>query len=318
QAELITRLQQQSGASASQQANWGITVDFRAKETRICIIHHLKKSQGSPWLACQFIKYHPSRVLTIVYQPFALGTLAILTYKEAKINTRRRNLFGYIIFSTSALVVLVVSTIIICITSSTYSITICWTYIGICIISGAFGVADAHVQGGMVGDLSFMLPEFTQVMFVRMPLQFAEDLDILLSNAAATTEWAYTPSSRVMPQTDETAEEFHTPHDAEFHDDADLEVVHPSELNKKWSSNTDGSSTKSTTKNKFTGAALLNKTLDCIVNVVESSSVSSTQTSSRYPSIAECLAKLESIRGVSPDDELYVWAARLFLRDKRQ
>ncbi|KAF5959563.1 hypothetical protein HYC85_000772, partial [Camellia sinensis] len=50
---------------------------------------------------------HPSRVLTLVYQPFALGTLAILTYKEAKINTRRRNLFGYIIFSTSALDVLV-------------------------------------------------------------------------------------------------------------------------------------------------------------------------------------------------------------------
>ncbi|KAF5939770.1 hypothetical protein HYC85_024029 [Camellia sinensis] len=37
------------------------------------------------------------------------------------------------------------------------------TYIGICIISSAFGVADAHVQGGMVGDLSFMLPEFMQL-----------------------------------------------------------------------------------------------------------------------------------------------------------
>ncbi|KAL6975747.1 Epsin-3, clathrin recruitment and traffic between the Golgi and endosome [Sarracenia purpurea var. burkii] len=36
------------------------------------------------------------------------------------------------------------------------------TFIGICLISGAFGVADAHVQGGMVGDLSFMLPEFIQ------------------------------------------------------------------------------------------------------------------------------------------------------------
>ncbi|KAG5551842.1 hypothetical protein RHGRI_010071 [Rhododendron griersonianum] len=39
------------------------------------------------------------------------------------------------------------------------------TYIGICFISGAFGVADAHVQGGMVGDLSYMLPEFIQVGF---------------------------------------------------------------------------------------------------------------------------------------------------------
>nr|GMD78163.1 equilibrative nucleotide transporter 3-like [Ipomoea batatas] len=36
------------------------------------------------------------------------------------------------------------------------------TYIGICAISGAFGVADAHVQGGMVGDLSFMSPELVQ------------------------------------------------------------------------------------------------------------------------------------------------------------
>lgn len=36
-------------------------------------------------------------------------------------------------------------------------------FIGLCAISGAFGVADAHVQGGMVGDLSFMHPDFVQV-----------------------------------------------------------------------------------------------------------------------------------------------------------
>ncbi|CAL5402645.1 unnamed protein product [Camellia sinensis] len=121
-----------------------------------------------------------------------------------------------------------------------------------------------------------------------------------------------------MPHTDETPEEFYTPHDAEFHDDADLEVVHHSKLNKKRSSNTDGSSTKSKTKTKkkFIGTSLLNKTFDRIVNVVESSSVTLTQTSSRYPLIVECLTKLESIPGVSLDDELYVWVARLFLRDK--
>ncbi|KAL7183522.1 hypothetical protein ACSBR2_025841 [Camellia fascicularis] len=72
------------------------------------------------------------------------------------------------------------------------------------------------------------------------------------------------------------------------------------------------------TKKKFTGAALLNKRLHCIVNVVESSLATSTQTSSRYLSIAECLVKLKSIPSVSSDDELYVWAARLFLRDKRR
>jgi equilibrative nucleoside transporter 1/2/3 len=37
------------------------------------------------------------------------------------------------------------------------------TFIGICVCSGLFGIADAHVQGGMVGDLSYMLPEFIQV-----------------------------------------------------------------------------------------------------------------------------------------------------------
>lgn len=36
-------------------------------------------------------------------------------------------------------------------------------YIGLCALSACFGVADAHVQGGMVGDLSFMCPEFIQV-----------------------------------------------------------------------------------------------------------------------------------------------------------
>lgn len=41
-------------------------------------------------------------------------------------------------------------------------------FIGVCIISACFGVADAHVQGGMVGDLSFMCPEFLQVLFLLM------------------------------------------------------------------------------------------------------------------------------------------------------
>jgi len=54
-------------------------------------------------------KYHPSRVLTLVYQPFAVGTLAVLAYNEAKLNTRIRNMFGYILFFISTLLVLIVS-----------------------------------------------------------------------------------------------------------------------------------------------------------------------------------------------------------------
>ncbi|KAL5701926.1 Epsin-3 [Ranunculus cassubicifolius] len=41
-------------------------------------------------------------------------------------------------------------------------------FIGICIASAAFGVADAHVQGGMVGDLSFMSPDFVQSFLAGM------------------------------------------------------------------------------------------------------------------------------------------------------
>ncbi|KAF5950004.1 hypothetical protein HYC85_011997 [Camellia sinensis] len=115
----------------------------------------ITKVKCGDYLEFELKKYHPSRVLTLVYQPFALGTLAILTYEEAKINTRRRNLFGYTLFFISALAILVLNLA----TSGKGGIG---TYIGICIISGAFGVADAHVQGGMVGDLSFMLPEFIQ------------------------------------------------------------------------------------------------------------------------------------------------------------
>ncbi|XP_057455431.1 equilibrative nucleotide transporter 3-like isoform X1 [Lotus japonicus] len=102
-----------------------------------------------------FPKYHPSRVLSLVYQPFAIGTLAILAYNEAKINTQRRNLFGYTLFFITTLLVLILNLA----TSGKGGLE---TFIVICAISGAFGVADAHVQGGMVGDLSYMQPEFLQ------------------------------------------------------------------------------------------------------------------------------------------------------------
>lgn len=102
-----------------------------------------------------FPRYHPARVLTLVYQPTALITLAIFAYKEAKINTRLRNLFGYMLFFLSSLAVLVLDL-------ATKGREGIGPYVGICIISAIFGVADAHVQGGMVGDLFFMPPAFIQ------------------------------------------------------------------------------------------------------------------------------------------------------------
>ncbi|CAJ2654972.1 unnamed protein product [Trifolium pratense] len=102
-----------------------------------------------------FPNYHPSRMLTLVYQPFAFGTIAILAYNEAKQNTRKRNLIGYWLFFLSVLAVLILDLA----TSGKGGLG---PFIGVCVISGIFGIADAYTQGGMIGDLSYMLPEFMQ------------------------------------------------------------------------------------------------------------------------------------------------------------
>ncbi|KAH7569015.1 hypothetical protein ACOSP7_012180 [Xanthoceras sorbifolium] len=102
-----------------------------------------------------FKKYHPTRSLTLVYQPFALITIAILAYNESKVNTRQRNLAGYILFFASTLALLLLDLG----TSGKGGIG---PFLGICAIIACFGVADAHIQGGIVGDLSFMCPEFIQ------------------------------------------------------------------------------------------------------------------------------------------------------------
>ncbi|KAK8984441.1 hypothetical protein V6N11_047664, partial [Hibiscus sabdariffa] len=108
-----------------------------------------------------FPNYHPSRVLTLVYQPFAFGTMAILAYNESKINTRRRNIFGYSLFFASSFMLIVLDLA----TSGRGGLG---SFIGICAFVASFGVADACVQGGIVGDLSFMLPEFIQSFFAGL------------------------------------------------------------------------------------------------------------------------------------------------------
>lgn len=102
-----------------------------------------------------FPKYHPSRVLTLVYQPVAIGAIVILTYYESKINTRLRNLAGFTLFFAATFLVLILDLA----TSGRGGIG---PYIGICVLVACFGIADAHIEGGMVGDLYFMCPEFVQ------------------------------------------------------------------------------------------------------------------------------------------------------------
>lgn len=53
--------------------------------------------------------YHAARVFTLVYQPFALGTMLILTYHEARINTRLRLISGYTLFFIFILAIPIVS-----------------------------------------------------------------------------------------------------------------------------------------------------------------------------------------------------------------
>ncbi|KAI6703120.1 hypothetical protein NL676_012256 [Syzygium grande] len=96
-----------------------------------------------------FPNYHPSRVLTLVYQPFAIGTMAILAYHESRVDTRKRNVAGYILFTLSTLFLIVLDLA----TSGKGGVG---PYFGLCVLVACFGVADAHVEGGMVGDLSFM------------------------------------------------------------------------------------------------------------------------------------------------------------------
>ncbi|KAG0481510.1 hypothetical protein HPP92_012368 [Vanilla planifolia] len=96
-----------------------------------------------------FPKYHPARIFSGVYISFCFMTSAILTYNEAKLNTRKRIIFGYTLFFINALLIVVIDLA----TSGRGGIVV---FLAICIITAACGVADAFVQGGMVGDLSFM------------------------------------------------------------------------------------------------------------------------------------------------------------------
>ncbi|XP_062188726.1 equilibrative nucleotide transporter 3-like [Phragmites australis] len=102
-----------------------------------------------------FPDYHPTRVLTLVYQPFAFAITCIMAYYEAKMNTRRRNLAGFSLFfiGSFALIILDIAT------KGRGGLGV---FVGVCIISAIFGTADANCQGALVGDLSLMCPEFIQ------------------------------------------------------------------------------------------------------------------------------------------------------------
>ncbi|KAK9057991.1 hypothetical protein SSX86_022831 [Deinandra increscens subsp. villosa] len=102
-----------------------------------------------------FPDYHPARVLTLVYLPFSLATIAIFSYNESRIDTRKRNITGYVLFFISNFSIAVLD-----LATSGYGGM--GKYVGVCFLVAVSGVADAHVQGGMIGDLALMCPELIQ------------------------------------------------------------------------------------------------------------------------------------------------------------
>ncbi|VVB06750.1 unnamed protein product [Arabis nemorensis] len=102
-----------------------------------------------------FPKYHPSRVLTLVYQLVANVLISTLAYKEAKLKTRFRNILGYSLYTGATFCLIILDL-------ASHGRGSVVAYVVLCLIVALFGVADAFIQGGMVGDLSFMCPEFIQ------------------------------------------------------------------------------------------------------------------------------------------------------------
>nr|CAB3454629.1 unnamed protein product [Digitaria exilis] len=100
-------------------------------------------------------RYHPIRVLTLTYQPFILIVSAVLTYHEAKVNTRLRNLAGYTLFFLCSLALVILDLLI----SERGGIA---AFIGVCTIVAVFGIGGGSVEGALIGDLSLMCPEFIQ------------------------------------------------------------------------------------------------------------------------------------------------------------
>ncbi|XP_048591406.1 equilibrative nucleotide transporter 3-like [Brassica napus] len=102
-----------------------------------------------------FPDYHPSRTLTLVYQPFVLGTISVLVFVGQKIKNQRRVFTGYCLFVIGSILLLTVDIV----TKGKGGIT---PFLLLSIVSAGFGVANALVEGAMIGDLSCICPDLIQ------------------------------------------------------------------------------------------------------------------------------------------------------------
>jgi hypothetical protein len=96
-----------TGAAKTQGKSWGIFICWLLGNG--CLFGFNGMLTIEDYYTYIFPKYHPTRIITLAYQPFVLVTTAIFTYHEAKVNTRLRNLAGYMLFFLSSFGVIIVS-----------------------------------------------------------------------------------------------------------------------------------------------------------------------------------------------------------------
>ncbi|CAL5366767.1 unnamed protein product [Camellia sinensis] len=120
------------------------------------------------------------------------------------------------------------------------------------------------------------------MQFREKPLTLADDMDILFSDVSAPGVSGHTPQA----------------------------------LNNQCRRQKEGPSKKQKKNKKQSTIGELSKIVKHIVNAVEASSSTGTQNAAmqNQHTITECLAKISTISGISEDDDLLVWAARLFMK----
>ncbi|OEL33980.1 Equilibrative nucleotide transporter 3 [Dichanthelium oligosanthes] len=194
QSELsIVNDDEDTGAAKTQGKYWGIFICWLLGNGSLFGFNGMLTIED--YYVYLFPKYHPTRIITLTYQPFVLTTTAIFTYHEAKVNTRVRNLTGYVLFFLNSFGAIIVRGGGIA------------PFIGVCIIAAAFGIADGHVQGGMTGDLSLMCPEFVQSFFAGIAASGAITSVLRASSEGSLTVTADLAAGGIKSQPNPLAEE---------------------------------------------------------------------------------------------------------------
>lgn len=102
-----------------------------------------------------FPNYHPARILALVYQPFVLVTIFTLVSKGKKSKNQGRILAGYCLFVIGTIFLITVDLV----SKGKGGL---FPFLLLCFIAASFGVANALVEGAMMGDLSCISGDLIQ------------------------------------------------------------------------------------------------------------------------------------------------------------